>query len=124
VQSVCDECPRSRRSGPLRRLERRVRTRSRACLLERGILCCGPVSPAGCGALCPGRGAPCIGCTFPSPDAHAFEAAVLGSLASRFRRGRVVDRCIEAGLQDPIGRLREYQQARLLLWPLVRAGRA
>jgi hypothetical protein len=27
----------------------------------------------------------------------------------------VAERCVEAGLRDPIGRLREYHQARVLL---------
>jgi coenzyme F420-reducing hydrogenase gamma subunit len=43
---VCDEC---RRSG-------------NPCLLDRGIYCFGPISRAGCGAICPSFGESCCGC--------------------------------------------------------------
>jgi len=118
---VCDECPRPRRGVPLRRLSRRLRTHSQACLLEDGVLCCGPATPAGCRALCPALGAPCIGCRIAALEASGFEAAVLGILADRFGRSTssLLDRCAEAGLPDPVGRLREYQQARLPLRRMV-----
>jgi hypothetical protein len=120
LQSVCDQCTWLRHGGQLFELTRGVRTRSRARLLEHGILCCGPVTPSGCGGLCPARDAPCIGCGVAALDAPTFEATVLTCLGSRLgREGAVVDRCVEAGLLDPIGRLREYHQARLLLRPLV-----
>lgn len=127
VQSVCDECPRLRHGGQLLELTRGLRTGSRACLLEHGVLCCGPVTPSGCGGLCPMRDAPCIGCGIAALDAPTFEATVLACLGPRLGRGGdfVVDRCVEAGLLDPIARLREYHQARLLLRPLVqRRGRS
>jgi F420-non-reducing hydrogenase small subunit len=114
---VCDECPRLRLGGRLHRLGRHLRTGSRACLLEKGILCCGPATPVGCGALCPSRGTPCIGCRIAARDARGFEAAVLAALAPRVRSRHlhVLDACVGCGLRDPVGRLREYQQARLLL---------
>jgi len=122
--SVCDECPRPRRGGRLLRLGRGLRTHSRACLLEDGILCCGPATPAGCRALCAAAGAPCIGCRVDAPDAQGFEAVVLMALTACLeKRGSgLADGCAEVGLRVPAGRLREYHQARLLLRRLV-AGR-
>ncbi|MHA1822170.1 MAG: hypothetical protein ACTSU2_05905 [Promethearchaeota archaeon] len=32
------------------------------CLLEKGILCFGPITAAGCSLKCPERGIPCVGC--------------------------------------------------------------
>jgi len=39
-------------------------------LISGGIPCAGPVTTAGCGALCPAHGVPCIGCRGPIPEAN------------------------------------------------------
>ncbi len=41
-----------------------------ACLLLKGIPCLGPVTYAGCDALCPGQNAQCIGCRGFTKDAN------------------------------------------------------
>jgi coenzyme F420-reducing hydrogenase gamma subunit len=47
------------------------RMRETNCLLvEGGLLCCGAVTQGGCGARCPARGAPCIGCRGPVAGAN------------------------------------------------------
>lgn len=53
-------------------------------LVDSGILCLGPVTRTGCGALCPASGRGCYGCFGPSPDANlpAF-VPVLQSLESQ-----------------------------------------
>jgi coenzyme F420-reducing hydrogenase gamma subunit len=53
VASVCLEC--KRRGNP-------------CVLVTRGVPCLGPVTRAGCGALCPSLGRDCYGCFGPSVD--------------------------------------------------------
>ena len=53
--------------------------RQNPCLLLKGIPCLGPVSFAGCDALCPSNGAQCIGCRGFTKDAN------FASLDSLFR---------------------------------------
>jgi coenzyme F420-reducing hydrogenase gamma subunit len=53
VASVCMEC--KRRGNP-------------CVLVTRGVPCLGPVTRAGCGALCPGLGRDCYGCFGPAAD--------------------------------------------------------
>lgn len=47
--------------------------------VAQGIPCLGPVTRAGCGALCTSRGRGCYGCFGPAPEAHmqAFVKAVM-----------------------------------------------
>ena len=66
-ESVCIECKR----------------RGNVCVLvAKGAPCMGPVTRAGCGALCPGQGRDCYACFGPSedpnPDALARRFAALG----------------------------------------------
>lgn len=47
------------------------------CLLEREIMCLGPVSLAGCSAKCPSKGYPCEGCRGPVEEANISSQAEL-----------------------------------------------
>jgi coenzyme F420-reducing hydrogenase gamma subunit len=47
------------------------RMRENNCLLiERGEICCGPITAAGCNARCPELNVPCVGCRGPVADAN------------------------------------------------------
>jgi len=81
VASVCIECKR----------------RETTCVLvSRGIPCLGPVTRAGCGAICPALGRDCYGCFGPAADAspasliHHFESSGL-SRADALRRLRHIN---------------------------------
>ncbi|MCC7174433.1 MAG: hypothetical protein IT159_04490 [Bryobacterales bacterium] len=51
------------------------RMREYNCLLiERGEICCGPLTVAGCQARCPGLNVPCVGCRGPADDANVESA--------------------------------------------------
>ncbi|MGP8245635.1 MAG: NADH:ubiquinone oxidoreductase [Bryobacteraceae bacterium] len=70
------------------------RMRENNCLLiERGEICCGPITAAGCKARCPELRVPCVGCRGPVSDANpssllaAFEEKGLdrNGIAARLR---------------------------------------
>jgi sulfhydrogenase subunit delta len=46
------------------------RMAERACLIDAGVPCLGPVTAAGCHARCPGFNIGCIGCRGPADDAN------------------------------------------------------
>lgn len=46
------------------------RKKGNLCLLQEGELCLGPVTKAGCKALCPSNGVACYGCRGPFKDAN------------------------------------------------------
>lgn len=51
------------------------RMRESNCLLiEKNIVCCGPLTVAGCESRCPAMGIPCIGCRGPVHDANTASA--------------------------------------------------
>jgi len=52
--------------------------RENDCLLNRGILCLGPLTAAGCRAVCPSHNLPCVGCWGPAEEAnHTAEYQLL-----------------------------------------------
>lgn len=46
------------------------RWRENDCLLLKGILCLGPLTASGCGAICPSYNLPCMGCWGPMKEAN------------------------------------------------------
>jgi F420-non-reducing hydrogenase small subunit len=101
--SVCDQCPRSRpeRIKRLRRDWWALLDRKR-CLLEQGVVCCGFATLAGCRAVCPRGGSPCIGCLGLLDGGEDFAASMVKALAAIVdRRERdEVARLEKAGLHD------------------------
>jgi coenzyme F420-reducing hydrogenase gamma subunit len=54
------------------------RIRENNCLLiEKGIICCGPLTVSGCDARCPAIGVPCLGCRGPLAEANVDSAQAL-----------------------------------------------
>jgi len=54
------------------------RMRENNCLLiEAGVVCCGPLTAAGCQARCPALRIPCVGCRGPGSDASIASALAL-----------------------------------------------
>ncbi len=104
-KTVCDECEYKREE---KRVEKFYRPHEiipeDRCLFDQGIICAGPATRAGCGALCTKVGLPCRGCYGPAPNVIDQGAALLSAVAS------VVDADTEeeaarivAEVVDPVG---------------------
>ena len=83
-KTVCDECKREREE---KRIARFYRTHEIIpdpvrCLLDQGIVCAGPATRGGCGALCPTVDMPCRGCYGPPPHVIDQGAALLSAISS------------------------------------------
>ena len=106
VKSVCDECELAREEKKIKKFYRphEIIPEPGRCLLEQGIVCSGPATRSGCGALCPTVNLPCRGCYGPPPNVVDQGAALLSAIAS------VVDADTEEGARaiieeivDPVG---------------------
>lgn len=106
ISTVCDDCPRTRNEKHITSFTRIQSTviDPDLCLLEQGILCNGPATRNGCGAVCPQASAPCIGCYGPAADVDDYGARMLTAVAS------VIDsqdpneiEAILDGIVDPAG---------------------
>lgn len=66
-KTVCEECQREKDQKKLKGYTRLFSAipDPKKCLLEQGIVCCGPATRGGCDARCPAVGAPCRGCMGP-----------------------------------------------------------
>jgi F420-non-reducing hydrogenase small subunit len=105
-KTVCDECKHKREERRISRFYRphEIIPDPGRCLFDQGILCAGPATRGGCGALCTGIDMPCRGCYGPPPDSIDQGVALLSAVAS------VVDADTEeemveiiGGIVDPVG---------------------
>jgi len=105
-KTVCDECKHNREEKHVKKFYRphEIIPDSNRCLFDQGIICAGPATRAGCGALCTSVDMPCRGCYGPAPNVLDQGAALLSAVAS------VVDADTEeeaarivAEVVDPIG---------------------
>ena len=83
-KTVCDECKHNREETRISRFYRphEIIPDPGRCLFDQGIICAGPATRGGCGALCPQVGMPCRGCYGPPPDIMDQGVALLSAVAS------------------------------------------
>jgi F420-non-reducing hydrogenase small subunit len=83
-KTVCDECKRTREEKRIPKFYRphEIIPDPDRCLLDQGIICAGPATRGGCGALCPSVNMPCRGCYGPPPNVIDQGAALLSAVSS------------------------------------------
>jgi F420-non-reducing hydrogenase small subunit len=117
-ETCCEECPRTREEKRIRSFVRphQIIPDPDKCLLDQGILCLGPATRSGCGALCVAAGVPCRGCYGPPPKVTDQGAKMISALAS------VIDSTDEGEIQriidqidDPVGTLYRFSLAHSML---------
>jgi F420-non-reducing hydrogenase small subunit len=117
--TVCDECERTREEKKIKQFKRtwEVIPEDKKCLLEQGLVCCGPATRAGCGALCPQVNSPCIGCHGPNAGVEDFGARLMGALASVIDATDPdeIEQIVQHGIPDPVGTFYRFGLAKSLL---------
>jgi F420-non-reducing hydrogenase small subunit len=117
--TTCDDCPRTRSEKKISGFKRvwEVVPDDETCLLEQGILCCGPATRAGCGARCPQVNSPCIGCYGPNAGVEDYGARLMTALASVIDATdpAEIERIIREGIPDPVGTFYRFSLAHSLL---------
>jgi len=120
--TVCEECPLPQPEGPTRSFFRmhQVAPSQELCLLDQGLICSGPATRGGCGALCPAAGAGCRGCYGGPPGIYDQGARMMAALAALAGTGdgeaaetkeEQLRKHVEAEvstLVDPVGTLYRY----------------
>ncbi len=105
-KTVCDECKHIREEKCITRFYRphEIVPDPERCLFDQGIICAGPATRGGCGALCPTVNMPCRGCYGPPPNVIDQGAVLLSAVSS------VVDADTEeeaarivGAIVDPVG---------------------
>lgn len=116
--TVCDECERTRGIKSIKKFERiqNVMLDPGLCILEQGVICSGPATRNGCGALCPKAGAACIGCYGPAEGAIDFGARLMTAIASVIDSNDPgeIDEILD-GIPDPAGMFYRFNMAGSLL---------
>jgi len=119
--ALCDECPRKDSKPPdmaIAEFKRPHWTKINPdeCLLAQGVVCMGPATRGGCGALCTKGNMPCTGCFGPTSRVRDQGAKILSSLCSNLQAEQE-DQIAEAlkGIPDPVGTFYRYGLAHSLL---------
>jgi len=117
-KTCCDECGRPRNEKRLKRLYRvlELEAKPAECLLDQGLLCMGPATRSGCGALCVKANMPCRGCYGPAPDVTDQGAKMISALSSVIDATdpAEINRILE-GVPDPAGTFYRFSVAASLL---------
>lgn len=124
--AVCEECPLEKSEKVITRFYRpyEITPEPGICLLEQGLVCMGPATAGGCGALCPQVGMGCRGCYGPLPGVEDQGAKMLSAIASVIGAGKegMEEADIEREIQkvvdtipDPAGTFYRFSMAHSLL---------
>jgi len=113
-RALCDTCPRRETRDPDARLDavhmpHEIEADPGKCLLEQGLLCCGPATRSGCGAMCIAANMPCTGCFGPPSGVRDQGAKMLSAVASLFtgKSKREAEK-LAAQILDPAGTFNRY----------------
>jgi len=127
ARTVCDQCPR-KREGKIR-VDRFYRVHEiepdpERCLLEQGLLCAGPATHAGCGALCVKANMPCRGCYGPPDGVHDQGAALLSAVVASMQGQTDKEiNSVLATIVDPVGTFYRFSLAASYLQEISKDGR-
>ena len=124
--AVCKECVLEKHEKQIARFYRpyEIIPEPGLCLLEQGLVCLGPATRGGCGALCPKVGIGCRGCYGPLDGVDDQGARILAALSSVISAGdpkeeeQEIERKIDAAigtLVDPAGAFYRFGMAGSLL---------
>jgi F420-non-reducing hydrogenase small subunit len=124
--AVCEECPLEKHEKVISRFYRpyEITPEPGLCLLEQGLVCMGPATRGGCGALCPQVNMGCRGCYGPMPGVEDQGAKMLSAIASVIGAGSPemeeddLEKEIEAvvnTIADPAGTFYRFSMAHSLL---------
>jgi F420-non-reducing hydrogenase small subunit len=116
-KSLCDECPLNETKPDkvlIQDLKRpyEVIADPEKCLLTQGLLCLGPATRGGCGALCVKARMPCTGCFGPLDRVSDYGAKAASFIASilDFQDEEAIEKVIDR-LPDPVGTFYRYTLA-------------
>ncbi len=113
-KTCCDECPRERKEKKIKEFFRphEIIPREDECLLDQGILCMGPATRSGCGALCVQANVPCRGCYGAPVHVRDQGAKMISALASVLEAETPEEtRQIISKISDPLGSFYRFSLA-------------
>lgn len=86
-KTLCDECGRKKSVKTISgvHLPHEIDIDPEKCMLEQGVICLGPATRAGCGAMCLNANQPCRGCMGPTAAVEDHGGSMLSALASIYR---------------------------------------
>ena len=124
--AVCEECPLEKSEKVITRFYRpyEITPDPSVCLLDQGLVCMGPATRGGCGALCPQVGMGCRGCYGPMDGVEDQGAKMLSAIASVIGAGspEMEDEDLEREIQavvdtiaDPAGTFYRFSMAHSML---------
>ncbi len=117
-KTVCETCPKKRDVKKITKIVRphEVIPDLEICLLEQGIICMGPATRSGCGALCPTVHMPCRGCYGPPIDVLDQGLKMVAALGSVIETNdpEEMDKIVEQ-IEDPAGTFYRFGMAGSLL---------
>jgi F420-non-reducing hydrogenase small subunit len=118
-KTVCDECDRTKEEKRIKAFIRPHLIKEvdpEKCLLEQGLICNGPATHAGCGALCPQVNLGCRGCYGPAEGISDIGGKLAGAIASVIESDdpeeieKIVDQIV-----DPVGTFYRFNLPNSLL---------